>query len=107
MSPSLMIITIIIIAIATALTRFLPFVLFPNPDKLPRFIKYLSDLLPYAVIGILVVYCLKEVTISNLSDFIAHIVAIACIVLIHVWKRNVLISILTGTICYMALLHLQ
>ena len=100
-----MIITILVIAAATLLTRFLPFILFSEEKKTPKFISYLSGVLPFAVLGILVIYCLKDVRLFS-TDAFAHLLAIAFITLLHIWKRSVLLSILGGTLCYMVILQL-
>ena len=89
---------ILAIAAGTALTRFLPFWLFPDSKKAPPVISYLGDALPPAMIGLLVVYCLKDVRISPLP--LPELLAIAGIAGLHLWKRNVLLSIAGGTLIY-------
>ena len=98
-------ITIAICALATALTRFVPFLLFPTGKKLPPLVQYLSDVLPYAVIGLLVVYCLKGVSIFAMPHGLPEATAIALVIAVHVWRRNVLLSIAAGTIAYMLLVQ--
>lgn len=100
--------SIIIIALmvaGTAVTRFLPFMLFPGNRELPRYIGYLAKVLPYAAIGFLVVYCLKNVTPFAAPFGLPELVAILVIVVLHLWKRNTLLSVAGGTIAYMLLLH--
>jgi len=99
-------VTIIVIAIGTLITRFLPFIVFQKSDKLPKFINYLAAVLPYAVIGILVIYCLKDIDYTNISTVLSTAVSLVFIALLHTWKRNVLLSILGGTLCYMILLQI-
>ncbi len=99
-------ITIAICAAATALTRFLPFWVFPQGKPLPPAVQYLSRVLPYAVIGLLVVYCLKDMDMMSARHGLPELLAIAATVAVHVWKRNVLISIATGTALYMMLVQL-
>jgi len=106
MNSTFMMITIAIVTLATMLTRFLPFVIFPDAKRLPKFISYLSDVLPFAVIGILVVYCLRNLNLENNIDILYHSISIMFIVILHIWKKNVLLSILGGTICYMFLLNI-
>ena len=100
------ILTIAICAAATALTRFLPFLLFPAGRQTPRPIQYLGRVLPYSVIGLLIVYCLKGVNVLQGSHGLPEGIAILAICLVHVWKRSVLLSIATGTILYMVLIQL-
>jgi branched-subunit amino acid transport protein AzlD len=88
------------------LIRFAPFLLFPQDRELPAIVTKLSSLLPSAVIGMLVVYCLKGVKLLSSPHGIPEMVSCAFVVLLHVWKRNTLLSILGGTVLYMILLQL-
>lgn len=98
------IITIGVVILGTMITRFLPFIIFPEGKQPPEFISYLSKVLPSAVIGLLVVYCLRgSPAMPHLG--LAQWIAIAFIVVLHVWKQNVLLSIAGGTILYMVLIH--
>lgn len=105
MTTTQSIITILIIVVGTFLTRFLPFVLFPENKTPPDFIKYLGTVLPYAVIGLLVVYCLKDVSLTSGNYAIPEILSILLITVVHVRKRNTLLSIAVGTFFYMFLLQ--
>ena len=98
--------SVAIIALVTAALRFLPFALFGNGRKTPKIIEKLSSMLPYAIMGMLVVYCLKDTSFSSLGGFLPAIIASAVVVLLHVWKRNTLLSIISGTVCYMLLVQL-
>lgn len=98
-------ITILMCVIGTALTRFLPFILFPENKTTPEIIRYLGKVLPYAVIGLLVVYCLKDTQIFTGSHGIPELIAVVFIVLVHRWKKNVLLSIAGGTLLYMFLVQ--
>lgn len=98
-------ILIFTIASGTMLTRFLPFLLFPEQKNPPKWVDYFGKVLPAAVIGLLVVYCLKTVNIFKAPFGLPEGISIACIVLIHSLKRNTLLSIASGTICYMVLYH--
>lgn len=106
MSISQQIITISLVVLATCITRFLPFVLFKDEKKTPVFIQQLSDTLPYACMGLLVIYCLKDVSFLNFPYGLCEIISILCIIFIHIRKRNVLLSITLGTIIYMVLLQI-
>lgn len=99
-------ISVAIIALVTAALRFLPFLLFGKGKKTPKIIEKLSTLLPCAVMGMLVVYCLKGVSFSSLGGFLPTLIATAAVVLIHAWRKNTLLSILTGTVLYMLLVQL-
>lgn len=98
-------ITIAMVIIGTVLTRFLPFLLFPDGKPTPKYIRYLGNVLPAAVFGLLVVYCLKNVSIFTGSHGILELLAIALVVVLHLWKRQMLLSIAGGTICYMLLVQ--
>ena len=90
-------------AIMTMLIRFLPFLVFRK--KTPKYISYLGNVLPSAIIGMLVIYCLKDITPSVHPFGIPELIAVACVAGVQVWKRNSLISILTGTLIYMVLVQ--
>lgn len=106
MSVTQQIITIAMVVLATMLTRFLPFIVFPADKPTPGYIKYLGRVLPAAVFGLLVVYCLKNVDVMTGSHGIPELISIAVVVGLHLWKRNMLISIAGGTVCYMLLVQL-
>lgn len=90
---------------ATMITRFLPFFLFPDGKETPKYIEYLGKTLPYATIGLLVIYCLKDVSFAAPAYGLPEVMAITGIVLLHRWKRNSLLSIGAGTILYMILIQ--
>ncbi len=90
---------------ATMLTRFLPFLLFPAGKKTPKYITYLGTTLPYATIGLLVVYCLKNINFFASPFGLPEIIAIAVIVVLHLWRGNSLISIGAGTAVYMLMIQ--
>lgn len=91
-------------SITTILLRFLPFLVFKK--ETPPYISYLGKVLPPAIIGMLVIYCLKDVTPTASPYGILELIAAACVVILQVWKRNSLISILTGTLIYMILVQM-
>ncbi len=92
-------------AVITALLRGLPFVIF-SAKKTPRFITFLGKFLPYAVMGMLVVYCLKDASFTSAPFGAPELIAIVAVALIHLWKRNTLISVAGGTVFYMLLVQL-
>lgn len=100
------IITIALCAGATMLTRFLPFLFFREGRETPPFVRYLGKALPAAVFAMLVVYCLKGVNVFSGSHGLPELIAIAVTVLLHLWKREMLLSIAGGTVCYMLLVQL-
>ncbi len=95
-----------VIALVTAMLRFLPFVVFNGKRKTPKIIEKLGGVLPYAIMGMLVVYCLKEIRFTHPSVFLPELIACVVVSVLYVWKRNTLISIICGTICYMLLVQL-
>ena len=97
---------ILAIASVTALLRFLPFWLFGKKGTYPAFIRYLSSVLPYAVMGMLVVYCLRGVSFAAAASWAPQLMSAAVVVLLHLWKENTLLSILAGTACHMLLVQL-
>ena len=106
MSPTAQnLIIIALCALATQLTRFLPFILFPAGRPTPRFIRFLSHVLPAAVFSMLVVYCLKNVSITAGSHGLPELIAIAVVTALHLWKKQTLLSIAGGTIAYMFLVQ--
>ena len=99
------ILTIAVIVLGTMLTRFLPFLLFPAGKPTPKAVHYLGSVLPGAVFGLLVVYCLKNVSLFTGSHGLPELISIALVVLLHLWKRQMLLSIAGGTECYMLLVQ--
>ena len=87
------------------LTRYLPFLLFPGNKPTPKYIRYLGNVLPAAVFGLLVIYCLKNVSLLTGSHGIPELVSIAVVITLHLWKRQMLLSIAGGTVCYMLLVQ--
>ena len=98
----------LIIAVAGAVTlmlRFLPFLIFNGKRETPPYIIYLGKVLPYAIMGMLVIYCLRGISFTAAANFLPELIACAVVVLAHVWKRNTLLSIISGTVCYMLLVQ--
>ena len=100
------IITIAMVVLGTMATRFLPFLIFPAGKPTPKYIQLLGRFLPAAVFGLLVIYCLRNVSLLSGSHGIPELISIAVIVALHLWKRQMLLSIAGGTICYMLLIQL-
>ena len=98
------IVLIITMSVVTILLRTLPFLVFRNHT--PKYISYLGKVLPPAIIGMLVIYCLKDVTVFSYPYGIPELIAVACTAGVQAWKRNSLISILSGTVLYMVLVQL-
>ena len=99
------IITIAMVVLATVATRFIPFIVFPAGKPTPKYIQYLGKVLPSAVFGLLVVYCLKDVNVTVWSHGLPELISIAVVVGLHMWKRQMLLSIAGGTVCYMLLVQ--
>ncbi|MBM6803517.1 branched-chain amino acid transporter permease [Mediterraneibacter glycyrrhizinilyticus] len=99
------IITVAMVVLGTAVTRFLPFLLFPAGRPTPKYVQYLGKVLPAAVFGLLVVYSLKDVSILTGSHGIPELISIVLVIVLHVWKRQMLLSIAGGTVCYMLLVQ--
>ena len=97
--------TVGVISAVTILLRFLPFLIFGNRET-PRFVLYLGKVLPFAVMGMLCVYCLKGVSFMAFPFGIPEALSVILVVLLHLWKRNTLLSIIGGTACYMLLVQL-
>lgn len=98
------ILTIAVIVLGTMTTRFLPFLLFPEGKTPPAFITYLGTVLPYAVIGLLIVYCLKDAVFSSYHA-LPELIAIAVTAALQKWKKNMLLSLFVGTALYMLLVQ--
>lgn len=99
------IITIGMVVLGTMITRFLPFVVFPAGKPTPKYIQYLGKVLPGAVFGMLVIYCLKNVSILDGTHGIPEAISIILVICLHLYKRQMLLSIAGGTICYMLLVQ--
>lgn len=99
------ILTIAVCALVTAALRFLPFLIFGENRTTPPVIAYLGQVLPYAIMGMLVIYCLKDVSFTAHPFGIPEAIGCAVVAGLHVWKRNTLLSIGMGTVCYMALVQ--
>ena len=99
------IITIGAAVLGTMMTRFLPFLFFPGDRPTPEYVQYLGKVLPSAVFAMLVVYCYKDVDFLTGSHGIPELIAVGITILVHLWKRQMLLSIAGGTISYMLLVQ--
>ena len=95
-----------VMAIVTMLLRFLPFLIFRAGKPIPLYVAYLGDVLPSAIIGMLVIYCLKDTVVTAAPYGLPELIAALCVVGLQVWRRNSLVSILSGTVVYMLLVQL-
>ena len=101
-------ITIAVCTAATMLTRFLPFLIFSSKDQQPpEVVRYLGRVLPATIFGMLILYCLKNVTPFAGSRGIPEALAIAVTIALHKWKHQTLVSIAGGTVCYVLLVQLM
>lgn len=105
MSDTRALILILVVAAVTMLLRFLPFVIFGGGRKTPKYITYLSSVLPYAIMGMLVIYCLRNVSLVTSPHGLPELLAAGVVVGLHLWKKNTLLSIAAGTAVYMFLVQ--
>lgn len=96
---------IAVIAGVTLLLRFLPFLIFNGSREVPKYILFLGEKLPCAIIGMLIVYCLRGVSFSTAAGWLPSLLSVLTVVVLHVWKRNTLLSIIGGTALYMFLVQ--
>ncbi|WKY48194.1 branched-chain amino acid transporter permease [Eubacteriaceae bacterium ES3] len=106
MTTSQQIITIVMVVLGTMTTRFLPFILFPANKPTPVFIQSLGKILPSAALGLLVIYCLKDINLMTGSHGLPELISVGFVVVLHVLKRNMFLSITGGTFLYMLLINL-
>ncbi len=99
------ILLVLVMALVSFLLRAFPFFVFSGKRETPKFVLYLGKVLPFAIIAMLVVYCVKDISFDDVSHFLPYIIAGAVVVLLHIWRRNTLLSILAGTLSYMALVQ--
>lgn len=99
------IIIIVVAALATMTTRFLPFIIFRGNGSTNAYINYLGKVLPYAAIGLLVVYCLRNINFTTTPNGLPEAIAVVSIIILHYWKENTLLSIGVGTVIYMVLVQ--
>ncbi len=100
------IVAIAIMAVITIALRAIPFLIFGGRRKAPQFIINLSNLLPYAVMAMLIVYCLKNVSFTSVNTFVPELISCVIVIVLHLWKHNTILSIVAGTVIYMLLVQL-
>lgn len=100
------IIMIAAVVLGTMATRFLPFLIFSSSRPTPKYIGYLGKALPGAIFGMLVIYCLKNVSVTGGSHGIPELISICVVIALHLWQDKMLLSIAGGTVCYMLLVQL-
>ncbi|AIQ25783.1 MULTISPECIES: branched-chain amino acid transporter permease [Paenibacillus] len=106
MSTFQQIITIAMVVLGTMMTRFIPFIIFPPGRPTPKYIQYLGRVLPSATIGLLVIYSLKNTNVLSGNHGLPELISVAIVALLHLWRRNMLLSIAFGTIAYMVLIQI-
>ena len=99
------IIIIGMVVLGTVITRFLPFIIFSSDKPMPKFMQYLGKALPSAALGILVIYCYKNTSLFSGHHAIPELIATAIVAILYLWKKQILLSIAGGTICYMVLVQ--
>ena len=105
LSVGMSLLIIVLVAITTFATRVIPFLVFPKGKEIPKTVQYLGKVLTPAVIGMLVIYCLKNTALLHSPYGIPELVSVAVVALLHIWKRNNLLSIGVGTVLYMVLIQ--
>lgn len=105
MTTTQALITVGIVALVTLATRVLPFVLFPANKQTPPYVLYLGRALPYAIMGMLIIYCLRGIQVTVAPHGIPELISVAAVAALYLWKRNTLIAIGAGTVLYMALVQ--
>ena len=105
MSTSMIFVTIFVSAAITFFLRALPFLVFRDGKKMPEKLVYLGKILPSAIIAVLIVYCLKDVSNNWVGMGIPKLIAVGVVAVSYIWKHSTFISILAGTVCYMALIY--
>ena len=99
------VILIAVCAVITAALRFIPFLIFGGKRQTPKFITYLGKVLPFAIMGMLVIFCLKNVSVMSYPHGIPELIGVIIVAVLHIWKRNTLLSIISGTVVYILLVN--
>lgn len=105
MTTTYIILTIAVASVGTFIMRLIPFAVFGRREEPPKVITYIGSVLPAAIMTILIVFCLKGVTFTSLNSVLPPFIGIAIVIALHLWKRNNLISIGVGTVCYMIMVQ--
>ena len=98
-------IVILIMGLVTFATRIVPVLIFGRGEKVPDYIMYLGRTVPYTAMGLLIVYCLKDVSITSAPHALPEIIAMAAVIGSYLWKRNSILSVVAGTVLYMFLVQ--
>lgn len=98
-------ITIGMVVLGTMMTRFIPFIIFPSGRPTPSYVQYLGKVLPSAALGLLVVYSIKDINFLSGNHGVPELISIVLVALLHIWKRNIFLSIASGTLVYMFLIQ--
>lgn len=106
MTATQQLITLAMVVLGTMTTRFLPFLIFPANKPTPAFVQLLGKRLPSAALGLLVIYCLKDVSLFTGTHGIPELLSIGLVIILHFWKKQMLLSIAGGTVCYLILIQL-
>ena len=99
-------IIILVMGLMTLATRILPVIIFSRGDKVPDYILYLGKVVPYTAMGLLIVYCMKDVPVLEAPHAIPEIISLAAVALTYLWKRNSILSVVVGTALYMVLVQM-
>lgn len=100
------VIMIWMVILGTMITRFLPFCIFTSDKPTPKYVQYLGKMIPSAALGMLVIYCLKDVSLFRGNHGVPELISIIIVVLLRLWKKQMMISIVGGTISYMVFIQL-
>ena len=100
------ILIIVVMGGATLATRILPVLIFGRGERVPDFILYLGKVIPYTAMGLLIVYCLRDVSILHGSHGLPELIALAAVTASYLWRRNTILSVIIGTVLYMFLVQM-
>lgn len=96
---------IIVMGLAVLATRIVPLIIFGRGEKVPEFILYLGRVVPYTAMGLLIVYCLRDMPVLEAPHGLPELISLAVVTLTYLWKRNTIMSVVTGTVIYMFLVQ--
>lgn len=96
---------ILVAAVMTGLTRAMPYLIFGRHREMPKIVAYLGNILPPAIMVIIIVYCIRNVNFTSFPYGLAELCSLAAVVLVHLWRKNTFLTILVGTVCYMVLIR--
>ncbi len=97
---------IAVVSFCTILLRAFPFLIFGGKREVPSLVKYLGDVLPASIMAVLVVYCFKSINLQATANWLPAILAGILVAVLHLWRKNILLSIGAGTVCYMILIQM-